>query len=339
MTKAWNPRLNMPDLKGKVAVVTGGNSGIGLHTVKHLASKGAKVYFTARSEAKATYTIDYVLSNSAGVSKDRVIWLSMDLSDVKSVKYAVEELRAKEQTIHILVNNAGLVMNKFETTEAGWEMAMAVCHVGHFVFTNGILPLLKRAASNEHADVRIVTVSSSVQYFFFPPKYEFDFTTPAFLTGTLPYDPWQWRYLQKHMFTADMMRYSLAKLANFIFAQELQRRLDEQGSSIISLSVHPGSVRSPNALDIFSAPLKALMRRVMLGEDEGSFTLLFAATAKDVRERPDEFKGKYVEPVGEVKPGHVVGNDEKQVQGLWDTTTNEVNKLLAKKGYAPLLDW
>ncbi|KAH7176440.1 daunorubicin C-13 ketoreductase [Dactylonectria macrodidyma] len=339
MTKTWNPRSDMPDMKGKVAVVTGGNSGIGLHTVKHLASKGAKVYFTARSEAKATYTIDYVLSNSPGVSKDRVIWLSMDLGDISSVKHAVEELKEKEQTIDILVNNAGLATNKFETTEAGWEMVLAVCHVGHFVFTNGILPLLKRAAAKKNADVRIVTVSSSVHYFFFPPKYEFDLTTPAFLTGTLPYDPWQWRYLWKHMFTVDMMRYSLAKLANFLFAQELQRRLDEEGSSIISLSAHPGSVKSPNALDIFAGPMKLLMHRVMLSEDEGSFTILFAATAKDVRERPDEFKGKYVEPVGVVKPGHVVGKDEKQVQGLWDTTTNEVNKFLAKKGYAPLLDW
>ena len=141
------------------------------------------------------------------------------------------------------------------------------------------------------------------------------------------------------MFTADMMRYSLAKLANFIFAQQLQRVLDEQGSSIISLSVHPGSVRSVNALDIFSGPLKPVMRRVMLTEDEGSFTLLFAATAKEVRERPDAFKGKYLEPIGEVKPGHVVANDEEQVRGLWDNTSKEVNKFLAKEGFAPLLDW
>ncbi|KAF7556260.1 hypothetical protein G7Z17_g1539 [Cylindrodendrum hubeiense] len=280
----------MPDMKGKVVVVTGGNAGIGLQTVKHFAMKGAKVYYTARSEAKSKHTTDYVLSQSTIVSKDKLVWLKMDLSDLKSVMHAVEELKSREQSIDILVNNAGIVMDKFETTDAGWEMAMAVCHIGHFVFTNGILPLLKKAAASPGADVRIVTVSSSVTYVFFPPNYQFDFTSPAFLSGTLPYSPWQWRYLMKHMFTIDMMRYSLAKVANLIFAQELQRRLDEQGSSIISLSVHPGSVRSANALQIFSALLKPVMRRVMVTEDEGSFTLLFGATAKEVRETPNAFK-------------------------------------------------
>ncbi|KAH8663193.1 daunorubicin C-13 ketoreductase [Ilyonectria robusta] len=329
----------MPDMKGKIAVVTGGNAGIGLQTVKHLAMKGAKVYFTARSNAKATYTTDYVLSQSSAVSKDQLVWLKMDLGDIKSVIHAVEELKATEHAIDILVNNAGLAMENLETTDAGWEMTMAVCHVGHFVFTNGILPLLKKAAANPRADVRIVTVSSSVTYFFFPPNYQFDFTSPAFLSGTLPYDPWQWRYLQKHMFTVKMMQYSLAKLANVLFAQELQRLLDLQGSPIISLSVHPGSVRSANALDIFSGAMKPIMRRVMVTEDQGSFTLLFGATAKEVRQKPDVFKGKYLEPVGEVKSNHVVANDEKQVRGFWDNTTKEVNEFLAREGFAPLLDW
>ncbi|KAK7416627.1 hypothetical protein QQX98_005098 [Neonectria punicea] len=339
MTKGWNPHSDMPDMKGKVAVVTGGNAGIGLQTVKHLATKGAKVYFTARSEAKAAYTTDYILSKNTGVSESQLVWLNLDLGDMKSVMRAVEELKAKEQAIDILVNNAGILLKELETTDAGWEMVMAVCHIGHFAFTNGILPLLKKAASRPGSDMRIVTVSSSVTYAFFPPNYQFDFTSPAFLSGTLPYEPWQWRYLQKHFFTVDMIRYSMAKLANLLFAQELQRRLDEQGSSIISLSVHPGSVQSTSALDIFSGVMKPVMRRVMVTEDVGSFTLCFGATAKEVREKPDTFKGKYVEPVGEVKIAHIVANDMKQVQGLWDNTSKEVNKYLVKEGYAPLLNW
>ncbi|KPM35890.1 hypothetical protein AK830_g10672 [Neonectria ditissima] len=339
MTKGWNPSADMPDMKGKVVVVTGGNAGMGLQTVKHFAIKGAKVYYTARSEAKAAHTIKYVTERGSNVSKDQLVWLKLDLGDLKSVLHAVEELKSKEQSIDILVNNAGIVMQKLELTDAGWETDMAVCHVGHFVFTNGILPLLKKAAARPGADVRIVTVSSTVPYVFFPPNYQFDFTSPDFLSGTLPYEPWQWRYLQKHMFTVDMIRYSMAKVANLLFAQELQRRLDEQGSSIISLSVHPGSVRSAKALDIFCGPLKPIMRRVMLTEDEGSFTLLFGATAKEVREKPEAFKGKYLEPIGEVKPNHVVANDEKQVRGLWDNTSKEVNKFFAKEDYAPLSDW
>lgn len=207
------------------------------------------------------------------------------------------------------------------------------------MLTNSLLPLLKTAAADENSDVRVVTISSNVVGVFLPSDFPFNFTSSDFLYGEAPFHPWKYRYLQKHFFTVDMMRYSLAKAANMMFAQELQRRFDERGIRIISVSLHPGGVKSDGALNIFTNFMKPVMRRVMVSEDEGSFTTLFAATCKDVRDLEGEFKGRYMEPVGRVIPSHPVTNDQEQVQGFWNSTTTEVSKYMEKHKCGTLLEW
>lgn len=140
------------------------------------------------------------------------------------------------------------------------------------------------------------------------------------------------------MFTIKILHYSLAKMANIMFAQELQRRLDKLGVPIISLSLNPGAVKSDNAVSIFSGFLQPLMRQVMLTLDEGSFTSLFAATAPEVWRQPEVYKGKYLEPVGKVQDPLRIAQDEKQAQALWDTTTKEVNRYLLEHGLPTLHD-
>lgn len=212
-------------------------------------------------------------------------------------------------------------------------------HVGHFVLTNALLPLLITAAADKTSDVRVVTISSNVVGVFLPHDFPFNFTSPDFLYGRAPFHPWKFRYFQRHFFTVDMMRYSLAKAANMIFAQELQRRFDERGIPIISVSLHPGGVKSDAALDIFADFMKPVMRRVMVSEDEGSFTTLFAATCKDVRESQELFKGRYMEPVGRLMSSHQVTKDQGQVSGLWNTTAAEVSKYLDKTNSGGLVEW
>ncbi|KAH8812199.1 hypothetical protein F5884DRAFT_304945 [Xylogone sp. PMI_703] len=337
MSTNWDPQ-QIPDLTGKIALVTGGNAGIGLQTVKHLALHGAKVYFSARSEAKATKAKASLLSENPGLSADRLQWLQLDLASIDSVINAAEELGKREQKLDILINNAGCATKELETTDAGWEMALAVCHVGHFVLTNRLLPLLKNAASDKNADVRVVTVSSGAHNMFLPPDYEFDFADPAFLSGKLPYEPPE--YLKKkHMFEADLLRYSMAKLANVLFAQELQSRLDQLRLPVISMSVHPGSVETEGAVGIFSPEMQPVIRKTMMAPDEGSFTSLFAATAPQVSQKPEVYKGKYLEPVGEVKEPHTVTKNEEQVRAFWDTTAKEVNGYLTKRGHGLLNEW
>ncbi|CAI6099012.1 unnamed protein product [Clonostachys chloroleuca] len=338
MGARWAPYNDTPNLEGKVAVVTGSNSGIGLYTALHLALHGAKVYMGARTKAKADDAKKTVLSLHPTIAEERLIWLPLDLSKLSSVQEAVKELEGKEQKIDILINNAGLATNEIELTDAGWEMTMAVCHVGHFVLSNGLLSLLKKAAAEKGSDVRVVTVSSSASHTFLPPGYKIDFSKPDFLKGNLPYEPWKYRYVFRHMFTIKILHYSLAKMANIMFAQELQRRLDKLGVPIISLSLNPGAVKSDNAVSIFSGFLQPLMRQVMLTLDEGSFTSLFAATAPEVWRQPEVYKGKYLEPVGKVQDPLRIAQDEKQAQALWDTTTKEVNRYLLEHGLPTLHD-
>lgn len=212
-------------------------------------------------------------------------------------------------------------------------------HVGHFVFTNGLLPLLKNAAAKKDADVRVITLTSSAVTDILTPGYQFDFTTPSFLSGKLPYEPWLWRFVGKHIFTFDMLPYSLAKAANLLFAQELQRRFDVQGIPIISQSVHPGFVKSDMSAPIFISPLRPVTNRLMIGAEQGAFNSLFAATAKEVRQNAGLYKGKYLLPVGKLGTKVAVAENQKQISGLWNNTTVEVNKYLAGRGLDPLLEW
>ncbi|KFY30881.1 hypothetical protein V493_01580 [Pseudogymnoascus sp. VKM F-4281 (FW-2241)] len=337
MSTNWGPQ-QIPDLTGKVALVTGGNAGIGLNTVKHLALHGAKVYFTARSETKATKATELLLSENPELSAGQLIWLQLNLGNIDSIMKAAEELLRKEQKLDILINNAGMAAKEFDTTDAGWEVTMAVCHVGHFVLTNRLLPLLKNAASDKDADVRVVTVSSAVQSQLLPPHYKFDFADPAFLSGKLPYEPLE--YLgKKQIFTADLLRYSMAKLANVLFAQELQSRLNHLGLLIISTSVHPGLVETEGAVGIFTPEMLPVIRKTMVSPDEGSYSSLFAATAREVSRKPEVYKGKYLAPVGQVTEPHVVAKKEEQVRAFWDTTEREVGRYLAKRGYRILNEW
>ncbi|TQN65827.1 putative oxidoreductase, partial [Colletotrichum shisoi] len=337
----WNPLTDMPSLEGKVVVVTGGkltvcSAGIGFSTVKFIALRGARVYFTARSKDKADRTRALLTSENPDIDNGRLRWLPLDLADLASVSAAVKELKSKESKVDILINNAGLCSASTQTVGPGWEWHMGVNHVGHFVFTNGVLPLLENATMQPGADVRIITLSSNVNHAMLPSNYQFTFDSPSFLASPVPYYPWHWRYLSRHAFVVDMIRYSVSKVANLLFAQELQRRMDERGLPILSISVHPGGVASEGTKGIGNSVFSLVRAAVFLSTDQGAVTSLFAATASEVHENADGFKGKYLEPYGKVATPNPVANDAKQVRGMWDNTTAEVNKHLSEIGLTPL---
>lgn len=204
--------------------------------------------------------------------------------------------------------------------------------MGHFTLTNLVLPLLKAAAADSTTAPRIVTVASAAAIAFVPANYALSFTTPAFLSGsakaTLPM-PFR---LASPMFARDVMRYSLAKLANIMFNVELQRQLDGQGLNIVCISVNPGAVKTEGGVGVWTGLMKHVMKRVMVSEDEGSWNSLFAATAKDVQKSPAQYRGKYLEPVGKITPVPILERNETQIQGLWRVTKDEVNKHLAQLG-------
>ncbi|KAI6777975.1 Short-chain dehydrogenase [Emericellopsis cladophorae] len=337
MATQWNPVKDMPDLLGKVAVVTGATSGIGFHTVKHLAAKGAKVYFTARNEAKARKTQGEQLKLNPELSAEQLPWLLVDFEEIESAARAAELLGSKEDKVDILVNNAGGPPRALEHSSAGWEKSMASSHIGHFVFTNRVLPLLKKAAASPDADVRIVVVSSNAMHLVLPPNYALDFTKSELLYGTLPYTPLKYKLLRPLVFDVNMLHYAVSKLANAMFAKQLQRNLRSQRVPIAVLSLHPGGVASDRIHEVFKPWVWPLVSGNFMPQDTGSHASLFAATAKEIRVEERGFMGNYMEPIGVVHAGHPLLHDEAQARDLWETTQKEASTYLKGKGHGGLL--
>ncbi len=201
---------NIPDLSGKIAVVTGANSGIGYWTAYWLAAKGAKVVVASRSPEKADSAIQKMRDAQSGLALDLI---PLDLASLESVRGFVAGFQARYNYLDILINNAGVMAIPFRETVDGFEMQFGTNHLGHFALTGLLLPELMAAPTG-----RVVTVSSMVHH-----QGRIDFEN---LNGEKEYDPWA--------------AYRQSKLANVLFAYELQRKLLAAGKSLISVAAHPG---------------------------------------------------------------------------------------------------
>ena len=211
---AWNTD-DIPDLTGHTAVVTGGNGGLGLETVRALAGAGAHVVIAARNQAKAAEAESEVRATVSDASLEIV---ALDLGSLASVRTAAEQISASHETIDILVNNAGLMALPERRTEDGFEMQFGVNHLGHWALTSLLLgPILAADAG------RVVTVSSTAHH----TGRAVDPENPH-LEGR--YGPWK--------------AYGQSKLANLHFAIGLQRQFDAAGVRTASLAAHPGLTNS-----------------------------------------------------------------------------------------------
>ncbi|KAL7805010.1 NAD(P)-binding protein [Trichoderma aethiopicum] len=307
----WND-TSIPDLTGRVALVTGGNAGIGFQTVKQLAMHGAQVYLGARSEARAKQAIDSILSENHSITKDRLIWLPLDLSKPSNIVEAAQLLSSREKRLDILINNAGVAADHFTMTVEGFESTIAVNHIGHFVLTTKLLPLLKATASTAGSDVRIVTITSTAEKF--APKHN-NFATLKDLSdpGTTDPDAYTSR---KAVFS----RYGASKLANLLFTRELQRRLDEEGVKIIALAVDPGPAATDGGMGVFPGFLKPVLKLVMKSPEKGALTQLFCATAKEVAEEPEKYRGNLLTAPGKVNMGSDRSRNSELARSLWRIT-------------------
>lgn len=208
---SWNHSIE--DQTGKHFLITGANSGIGLEAARELASRGGKVTLAVRNLKKGQQAKDEILQVAQGAQVDIV---ELDLSDLKSVERCVSQLLEAGQPIDVLINNAGVMLLNERTLSAqGYEVQWATNHLGHFAFTHGIMPLLELAERP-----RIVTLSSLVAKMKAADIYYQD------LNFEKSYDK--------------MAAYAQSKLANAMFAAELQQRLLKSGSKVISIAAHPG---------------------------------------------------------------------------------------------------
>ncbi|KAL2882124.1 hypothetical protein SGCOL_002386 [Colletotrichum sp. CLE4] len=339
MIQQWSPMNNVPSLKGKIAVVTGGNSDIGREIARLLAQKSAKVYFTARSEAKAIEARKKILDAHPDIDSGNLQWMTMDLTDIRSVTSAAEKLKENESKVDILVHNAAAATTSTELVGPGWEVQMATNFIGPFLFTKRLLPLLKNALQDKDADVRVITMSSSAQTAMVPSSFQFNFTSPDCFRNPIPSPPWQWRYLGRFIFGFDTTRYGVSKAANLIFAQELQKRMDEQKLSILSIAVHPGEVATEGVFSINPSLVKTIARWTFISPEQGAVTPVFAAASQEVRQDSSKYKGKFVFPGGKIGNPNPVALNEEQVTGLWRNATEEVNAQLHALGLPRLQPW
>jgi NAD(P)-dependent dehydrogenase (short-subunit alcohol dehydrogenase family) len=206
----WSKK-EVPDQTGRVAVVTGGNGGLGLETVRVLAAAGAHVVMAARNLDKAN---DAAASLRAAQSDAAIDVVPLDLGDLRSVRDAAASLVAAHPAIDILVNNAGIMAVPEGTTADGFETQFGTNHLGHFAFTALLMPSLLVAPAS-----RVVTVTSTARHV----GKGLDPDTPLDMGG---YDPWR--------------AYGRSKLANLHFAVGLHRRLTEARAGVASLAAHPG---------------------------------------------------------------------------------------------------
>jgi NAD(P)-dependent dehydrogenase (short-subunit alcohol dehydrogenase family) len=200
---------SIPDQTGRVAVVTGSNSGIGWEVARMLAAKGGEVILACRRPERASSAVDAL---RAVVPDAKVATVALDLADLSSVASAAEELTRRHAAIHLLVNNAGVMAPPYGTTKDGFESQFGTNHLGHFALTGRLVPRLVAAG----AGARIVNVASQAHR-----MGRMVWPDPNAKAG---YERWQ--------------RYGQSKLANLLFTSGLVRRLS--GTPVIATACHPG---------------------------------------------------------------------------------------------------
>jgi len=282
------------DQSGKVAVVTGGNSGLGLVTVRELTRHGARVILACRSLEKGEAARREI---AAGVPGAEIDVRELDLADLASVRAFASGLG--EESLDLLINNAGIMMVPERKTADGFELQFGTNHLGHFALTGLLLEALSRAASS-----RIVTLSS-IEH----KAGKLDFEN---LQGEQSYSP--------------RSAYQRSKLANAVFGLELDRRLRAAGSPVISVLAHPGysdtNLQSTGPTGAMKALLAVSNRIFAQSAEAGALPTLYAATASGVE------GGEYYGPDGfrEARgaPTHVdvipAGRDPEAGRRLWEVS-------------------
>ncbi|MEU6972981.1 oxidoreductase [Kitasatospora aureofaciens] len=266
MTKdqAWSAE-RIPDQTGRVFLVTGANSGLGLVTTRAIARRGGEVVLAVRDEARGRRAVAEI---TADLPRARLEVRRIDLADLDSVRAFAEQLRSDGVRPDVLVNNAGVLAPPRTLSPQGHELQFAANHLGHFALTGLLLDLLGRGK-----DPRVVTVSSANHR---QGRLFFDD-----LTGERRYSP--------------MGYYNQSKLANALFGHELHRRLTAAGSPVRSLLAHPGYAAT-NIQAHSVGPVRLLFGRFLLplaqAPEQGALPQLFAATA------PEALSGQLIGPGG-----------------------------------------
>jgi NAD(P)-dependent dehydrogenase (short-subunit alcohol dehydrogenase family) len=265
----WIER-NIPDQTGREAIITGANSGLGFEAARILAKTGARVVLAVRDTAKGSQAAAEI---RVSVPRADLTVMALDLASLTSIRSFTSAFLAEHDRLDLLINNAGVMAIPRRETADGFEMQFGTNHLGHFALTGLLLPLILGTPG-----ARVVTVSSSAHLF---GKINFND-----LQGNRSYGKWG--------------AYGQSKLANLLFAYELQRRLAAAGSGAASAAAHPGYAATNlqrvgpemEGSRLGQRTMSAVNRVLAQSAAMGALPEVYAATS------PDVHGGDYIGPDG-----------------------------------------
>ena len=287
----------IPDQSGRLAIVTGANSGLGEVTARELARAGARVVLACRNLQKGEGARQAIETTLPGAQLEVE---ELDLASLDSVRAFAKRFRGGDESLDLLINNAGVMATPRRRTADGFELQFGTNHLGHFALTGLLIGMMEG-----RDDARVITLSSS----------------PAYRLGRIAFDNLGG---ERHYFR--WRAYGQSKLANLLFALELDRRLRSQGSTVKSLAAHPGYAAtnlqsaSPPLLD--RLVMRVSNKLVAQSEEMGALPTLFAAT------EPGLEGGTYIGPDGPSEQrGHPTivqpngrARDEDTARRLWQVS-------------------
>lgn len=286
---------DIPDQKGRIAIVTGANSGLGFETSKALASKGAEVIMACRNMNKANAAAELIKKE---VPNAKLVLMQLNLQDLSSIKDFADKFQEKYARIDLLINNAGIMMPPYGKTKDGFESQIGTNHLGHFALTGHLLDIITKTDNS-----RIVNVSSLMHK-----------------RGSMNFDD-----LHREKKYSRSEAYGQSKLANLLFTYELQRKLEKSGSNTIAAAAHPGWAMTN--LQQYSGFVKKLNPVFGQNAQQGAWPTLFAATHPNVKGAEFYGPGGFMEMKGH--PRKVESNskshDKETAAHLWKVSESLTN--------------
>jgi len=298
MNENWTTE-NIPDLSGKIIIITGANSGIGFESAREFARKGAEVIVASRNPEKAEKAIVRIREELPAA---KLKFIELDLANLASIRKFTEEFKLGYSRLDILLNNAGIMLVPFGKTVDGFERTVGTNYLGHFALTGQLLDRLSATPG-----ARVVNVASNAHY-----AGEMDFNDLLFDNGGY----------------APMKAYGRSKLANLLFTYELQRRFQSTGNEVIALAAHPGISATELANHLFfnliSWLIQPVMKLIFQSSAMGALPSLRAAVD------PEAQGGQYYGPDGQgeksgypiVVDSNYASKNEEDASTLWTISEN-----------------